>query len=302
MRGRWVRRMRLTVVACVVMVTASVGLVCVSPGSSASIRGASVASSCANPELFTPRVASNPLALPVAPGFDPLRGAHFFVDGPAHGTVAKAIEQLIGDTTVHPDTESWATFVQSLSTGPLSHLIGTPALAEKVALLEKIGDQEETNNLSEFSMGGGPGAIYAQTLKIMCQNMLADPTPDTVPVFSTFFVYPHGVFCPTYSQLLANQITFKRQINEMAAATGSRRAVFLLEIDSVGASGCMTGATLRLFEADLRYEIVAMSMLPHTVVYQEAGSSMRDRRRMWRICSTTSALSGSTASGSTNAR
>ena len=35
----------------------------------------------------------------------------------------------------------------------------------------------------------------------------------------------------------------------------------------------MTGATLRLFEKDLRYEIVEMSTLPHTVVYQEAGST-----------------------------
>ena len=145
-----------------------------------------MASSCANPELLTPRVTSNPLVLPIAPGFDPLHGAHFFVDGPAHGTVAKAIEQLIGDTTVYPDTESWATFVLSLGSGSLSHLIGSPALAGKVRLLEKIGDQEETNNLSEFSMGGGPGAIYAQTLKIMCQNMLADPTPDTVPVLARF--------------------------------------------------------------------------------------------------------------------
>lgn len=263
---------------------------------------------CANQELSVPRDPTNPLALPVAPGFDPLHGSHFFVDGPAHGTVAKAIEQLIGDTTQYPDTATWEDFRQSLLSGPLSQLITSPALAAKVNLLIKIGDQEETNNLSEYSMGGGIGAIYAQTLKLNCTNMLADPPGDnpsgtpgaavsrapsgaaldttnpTVPVFSTFFVYPHGAFCPTYAALYdwgikpedgvpGHPSIFKRMINEMAAAQGARRAVYLLEIDSVGASKCMKGATLKLWEYLLRYEIVKMSALAHTVVYQEAGSS-----------------------------
>ena len=33
------------------------------------------------------RNPGNPLLLPQAPGSNPLHGAHFFVDGPAHGAV-----------------------------------------------------------------------------------------------------------------------------------------------------------------------------------------------------------------------
>ena len=40
------------------------------------------------------RDASNPLALPVAPGANPLNGASFFVPGPAKGSAAGAIAQL----------------------------------------------------------------------------------------------------------------------------------------------------------------------------------------------------------------
>lgn len=296
--------------AALVAALASFSVASASAGAGKASRAhAADSSACANPDLTSiPRDPANPLVLPTAPGFDPLHGAHFFVDGPAHGTVAKAIEQLIGDTTRYPDTATWEDFRQSLLGGPLSSLITSPTVAGEVRLLIKIGDQEETNNLSEYSMGGGVGAIYAQTLKINCANMLSDPRGDdpsgtsgatvssavsgavagtpnpTVPVFSTFFVYPHGVFCPTYGELYdwgvrpedgipGHPSTFKRMINEMAAAQEGRRAVYLLEIDSVGASVCMKGATLKLWEALLRYEIVAMSRLPHTVVYQEAGSS-----------------------------
>ena len=295
--------------AALVAALATIGVASASAGPGAGARNRAGAAACANPDLTSvPRDPTNPLALPVAPGFDPLHGAHFFVDGPAHGTVAKAIEQLIGDTTEYPDTATWEDFRQSVLSGPLSNLITSPTVAHEVKLLIKIGDQEETNNLSEYSMGGGVGAIYDQTLKINCTNMLADPPGDdpsgtpgatvssapsgaavetanpTVPVFSTFFVYPHGVFCPTYGELYSWGIrpedgipghpsTFKRMINEMAAAQAGRSAVYLLEIDSVGASMCMKGATLKLWEYLLRYEIVKMSKLPHTVVYQEAGSS-----------------------------
>jgi hypothetical protein len=295
-------------VTAVVVAAAASAAFGAAPASAARSGRAHAAEACANPELSAPRDPTNPLALPLAPGPDPLHGAHFFVDGPAHGTVAKAIEQLIGDTTQYSDTDTWEAFRDSLLTGPLSQLITSQALASKVNLLIKIGDQEETNNLSLYSMGGGRGAIYAQTLKINCQNMLADPSGDdpsgipgaavsrapsgavldtanpTVPVFSTFFVYPNGVFCPSYVQLYnwgirpedgirGHPSIFKRMINEMAAAQGARRAVYLLEIDSIGASGCMKGATLKLWEYLLRYEIKAMSRLPHTVVYQEAGAS-----------------------------
>jgi hypothetical protein len=303
------RMMRWVAILVAAMSAVAFGVASASAGTGQGPRARADGAACANPDLTSiPRDGTNPLVLPSAPGFDPLHGAHFFVDGPAHGTVAKAIEQLIGDTTQYPDTATWEDFRQSVLSGPLSSLITSATIANEVKLLIKIGDQEETNNLSEYSMGGAVGAIYAQTLKINCNNMLADPVGDdpsgtpgasvskarsgaaldtsnpTVPVFSTFFVYPNGVFCPGYSQLYnwgikpedgirGHPSIFKRMINEMAAAQAGRRAVYLLEIDSVGASMCMKGATLRLWEYLLRYEIVKMSALAHTVVYQEAGAS-----------------------------
>lgn len=318
--------MRWLVVTAVLVATVAVGVSSASAGRTRTVRPSATAAPCANPPDNNPRNPANPLDLPVAPGFDPLHTAHFFVDGPAHGAVAKAIEQLIGDATQYQDTDTWSGFRASLLSGPLSQLIASdpptsPTLATQVKLLIKLGDEEETNNLSEYSMGGGPGAIYAQTLKINCTNMLSDPagsspagetpaggipsgegptgdtdvTPSpnpTIPVFSTFFVYPNGQFCPTYKELYdwgvvpssytygpevngipPNLPIFQRMISEMALAQGDMRGVYLLEIDSVGASECMKGATLKLWEALLRYEIVAMTALPHTVVYQEAGSS-----------------------------
>ncbi|HEY2162288.1 MAG TPA: glycoside hydrolase family 6 protein [Solirubrobacteraceae bacterium] len=298
---------RLTALALALSLVAFAAASAASAGGSVRSQAHAAAQSCANPDLTsTLRDPANPLVLPTPPGFDPLHGAHFFVDGPAHGTVAKGIEQLIGDHTQYPDTAEWEDFRQSLLTGPLSQRITSAKMANEVKLLIKIGDQEETNNLSEYSMGGGRGAIYAQTLKINCNNMKSDPPGDpaqtgvpgatvsragaldttnpTVPVFSTFFVYPNGAFCPKYADLYkwivppedgvpGHPSKFKRMINEMAAAQAGRRAVYLLEIDSVGASICIKGATLKLWEYGLRYEIKKMSALPHTVVYQEAGSS-----------------------------
>ena len=65
------------------------------------------AQQCADPYPAT-RDTSNPLDLPTAPGADPLTGANFFVDGPAHGEAAGAIEKLLGlNPSNYPDDYSW---------------------------------------------------------------------------------------------------------------------------------------------------------------------------------------------------
>ncbi len=164
--------------------------------------------------------------------------------------------------------------MQSLTSGPLAPLVHrSPALAHQVTELIKIGNQEETNNISEFAMGGGPGAIYAQTQKIICTFMLSDPTPATVPVLSTFFAYPNGQFCPSYSQLKGWWPTFKRLVNEMAAAIRRSRALVLEEIDAIGTALCVPPAARVLWLRELAYESAAFGALPHTVAYLEAGSS-----------------------------
>jgi len=223
------------------------------------------APTCATPDVTTPRDPSNPLALPTPPpAGQPLAGAHFFVDGPRHGEAAGAIAQMLGlNPTSFPDSYSWAQFRE---------MYGTRFSSTDLSLA-LIAGQEETQNISLYAQGGGPGAIFAQTQKILCDNAAADPTPATVPVLSTFFIYPHGQFCPSLSALRGWQDTFKRDVNEMASAVGSKRVVIFEEIDSIGTSSCLKTKTLKLWLRDLSWESKTFSRLPHAVVYEEAGYS-----------------------------
>src|SRR5205085_9765504 len=69
------------------------------------------AEGCADQWVGAPHDPANPLALLMAPGEDPLHGAHFFVDGPAHGRAARAIAQRLGmDPSDFSDDYSWAQF------------------------------------------------------------------------------------------------------------------------------------------------------------------------------------------------
>ncbi len=230
------------------------------------------AQQCADPYPAT-RDPSNPLDLPTAPGPNPLSGAHFFVDGPRHGEAAGAIAQLLGiDPTRYQDDFSWASFKAKLASGRLHRkLAHNRKLANKVHLLEKIADQPESQRFSLYSAGGGPGAIFAQVQKIFCHNMTADP--GSVPIIDTFFLYQAG-YCETSSEIVAHRPTFERQINEMVQGIENRPAVMLLELDAIGSSSCLVrNGGLAEWENDMRYEINAVSSLPHTVVYIEGGYS-----------------------------
>ncbi len=209
--------------------------------------------------------------MPPPPGADPLTGAQFFIDGPAHGAAAGAIASLVGLNPKNiASDESWGEFLQKLQSGPIAAKLGkNPGLAHKVELLEKIAAEPEANRFSLYSAGGGPGKVYGQVHKIFCQNMAADP--GSIPVFTTFFLYQAG-YCETKGQILARRGTFRRQIDEMASGIDRHPAVMLLELDAIGASACMrhTGA-LPYWEADIRYEVDRIAALPHTVVYVEGG-------------------------------
>ncbi len=237
------------------------------------LRRAHLAQQCGDPYPAT-RNPANPLDLPVAPGANPLNGANFFVPGPAKGSAARAIAQLLG---LNPDNmpidESWAYFSQQLTSGRYAkRLADNPSLAHQVAELSKIASQPEAQRLSNFSWGGGPGGIFKQAQKILCQNMTADP--GTVPIFNTYFLHPKLGGCPTPHQVRAYNGVFHRRVNEMARAIARRPGVFLLELDAIGSSSCITRmGSMHAWETDLRYEINAMRALPHTVVYVEAGYS-----------------------------
>ena len=230
------------------------------------------AQQCADPYPAT-RDTSNPLDLPTAPGADPLTGANFFVDGPAHGEAAGAIEKLLGlNPSNYPDDYSWARFEASLGTGKLHRKLSrNRRLAHKVALLEKLAAEPEAQRFSLYSAGGGPGAIFAQVQKIFCHNLTADP--GSIPIITTYFLYQAG-YCESSSEIIDHRPTFERQVNEMVAGIENRPAVMLLELDAIGSSSCMArNGALPEWEADMRYETNAAESLPHTVVYIEGGYS-----------------------------
>lgn len=215
----------------------------------------------------------NPLALPKRPGANPLSGAQFFVDGPAHGAAASAIANFLGlGWARYSDAYSWSQFNYDLDHGELLRkLAGDSLLRYKVHLLEKIAEQPEEERFSLYSGGGGPGAIFAQVQKIFCRTLTADP--GSIPIITTYFLYQAG-YCETRQQILSYRPRFKRQIDEMAAGIARRPAVMLLEIDAIGSSGCMArNGALPEWEADIRYEIDKVAALPHTVAYVEAGYS-----------------------------
>jgi len=212
--------------------------------------------------------------LPNPPGANPLTGARFFVDGPRHGSAARAIAELLGiDPTRYPDSYSWARFKRDLDHGPLhERMRGPPILRYEVHELEKIADQPEVQRFSAYSGGGGPGAVYGQVQKILCHNLTADP--GSIPVVATYFAHPALGGCPSASAIAAATPTFERRINEVAAGTGRRPVVFLLELDGFGSSACMAQiGTLGEYERLIKDEVDTLSSLPHTVVYMEAGYS-----------------------------
>jgi endoglucanase len=212
--------------------------------------------------------------LKTPPGPDPLNGASFFVNGPAHGVAAGEIAQLLGiDPTTYPDSYSWARFKAALDSGPLhQRLAANPTLSYQVSELEKIAEQPEPQRFSAGAHGGTPAGTYAQVQKIFCTTLTADP--GTIPIITTYFLHPDARGCPTPAEMQADNPRFRAQINAMAAATGNHPAVYLLELDAIGSSRCIQHVgSLGMWEQDLRFEVSKMSSLPHTVVYLEAGYS-----------------------------
>lgn len=271
----WGQRHARLLVAALVATAGMATLAAISLTAAAPARSAvpHAAQQCPDPYSGT-RDPSNPLALPNPPGADPINGAHFYVPGPRKGAAARAIAQLVG---LNPDTmpvsESWAQFQQRLTRGRIAaKLAHNRDLAHKVAMLSKIAAEPEAQRISIYSMGGGPGAIFGQTQKVICQNITADP--GSIMAFNTYFLHPTLGGCANASQIQAYMPTFHRQINEMAAAIDRRPALILAEIDALGSSSCIAHhGGLPAWEAALKFEVDRFEALPHTAVYVEGGYS-----------------------------
>jgi endoglucanase len=275
------RTLSLPGAAVLISLIAAIGIPTDSASAAKPVRATAAKSSpCADPYPAR-RDPNNPLMLPRAPGSsNPLRGASLFVDGPSHGAAAGQIARLLGIGSNYPpghylpefsDSESWVSFVPELN----RLLRSRPAVAAKVRDLQKIASEPESQRISNFSEGGGPGAIADFTRKLFCHNFTADP--GAVPVITTYFLHPALGGCATSGQINAYMPTFHRRVSEMVSATANRPVVYLLELDAIGSSYCMyTHGSLPAWEAALRYEINQVSSLPHAVVYVEGGYSDSD--------------------------
>ena len=145
---------------------------------------------CGDPHSST-RDPSNPLALPTPPGPNPLNGANFFVDGPAHGAAAARSRACWASTQRASPTPTRGREFQHR--GPRLGLrpqrpSNDPGLAYKVRMLEKIADEPEPQRFSAYAQGGSPEGQYSQAIKIFCHNMTADP--GTIPIITTYFLHP----------------------------------------------------------------------------------------------------------------
>ena len=220
------------------------------------------------------RDRANPLALRRAPGADPLTGARFYVPGPAKGAAAGAIAQLLG---LNPATmrvsESWRRFRHQLQHGPLhARLAADSALARQVRELSLVASQPEVQRIWSNSWGGTPAGIFKQTQKLVCHNLRADP--GSIPIINTYFLHPTLGGCPTPAAVRAYMPLFRARVSAMARAVGRRPAVFLLELDAIGSSACVTRMhAMHQWVAALRFEMRRVQRLPHTVVYMEGGYS-----------------------------
>ena len=280
----------------VVIIAALVALLCaagLTPGSSAATLSAAGgqrspypaasarASGCDDPYSGT-RDRANPLMLSPAPSHgNVLSGAHFFVPGPARGTAAGAIAQLLGIGVGQPlasgqplaglpDTLSWASFRDHTVANELPRQ--TPTVQRNITLLEKIANEPSPLRISAYSGGGTPAAIAAQTTKLFCTVLQADP--GTIPIITTYFLHAELGGCSSASQINAKAPYIRSQIDAMAQAIERRPAALFLELDAVGSSSCMAHhGSLGAWEKLMKYEALTFEALPHTAVYIEGGYS-----------------------------
>lgn len=246
----------LGAVVCLVMLATT--------GPAAGARSASTAAACGgSPKQFA--IDPHP-----AHGVNPLTGAQFFLDGPGtnKGFAATAIAQAIGRNPNSFGDISWARFARIVDGTHLS-----AGAAHRVHLLEKIGDQAEAKRFSVFTAGGGPGAIFAQTQKLLCREQQIDPGANAL--ISTYFL-KHTGNCRTNREVGSDAAAFRRHIDELRQAIGNFSTTILLETDAIGTAKCLSHAGLQDRENLLSYATAKLSKLPHTLVYLEGGTEDAD--------------------------
>ncbi len=130
-----------------------------------------------------------------------------------------------------------------------------PSQAGNVGLLEKIASQPEPQRVSSAVEHGTPSGIADFMRKLFCHNFTADP--GSVPILLTDFLHQSLGGCPSASQIRSYMPLFEQRINAVTAGTGNRSAVYLLELDAIGSSGCIFKhkSSGSAWESALKYEV-----------------------------------------------
>jgi endoglucanase len=176
----------------------------------------------------------NPLELaPVPVGGDPLRGARFFIDR-QWGLASRAQQQI---RHAHP------------------------AIAQR---LEAIASQPEAKRFGKWDKD--PQHDVGTYLARAHQQ-----GPGTVPIMETYRLdHPK---CGHASDSAATARGYKNWYRGLARGVGNAHVLFFMEIDALITSRCLSHHGLNVRVAELKAAIDAFSVLPHAVVYVDAGAA-----------------------------
>jgi endoglucanase len=241
-------------------------LVALSSGSVASPKAhPAYAQQCSSSDTG-PRNAVNPLDTVGFTGTDPLDNADLFVETPwlFGGDAANAIADDVGlgwmSRREGGTPNTWAKFVARVNRRHLSR-----STSFKVDMLEKIGQYPQAHQFSLYTAGGSGEAIYTEVQNYLCRMQRTDP--GAAAEITTYFI-KHDSGCDA-----GDQANFQAEVQGLEAAVGNFPALIFVEEDAVDTICWRNPAAITGREALLKYEIDALSQLPHALLYVEAGTS-----------------------------
>lgn len=201
-------------------------------GPAAALLGALAAVALAAPAVQAAR--TDPFALGVARGGNPLAGAHYFVD--RHYGLAARQERY------------WRAHGRRGS----------------AALIDRIAREPETHRFGSFTPDPR-GEVRAYLARA------AGEAPGTVPAIATYRLLHRG--CGGYDGGgAADARRARRWFDALADGIGRHRVLVFVEIDGILTTGCLSGAGRRYRYAVLRHAVAALAAQPHVAVYLDGGS------------------------------
>jgi endoglucanase len=186
-----------------------------------------------NDAITAVRDPLNPLALDPPPrGDNPLEGARFYLN--SEGNLAGTVIRQIRHRR--------------------------PAAAK---LIQAIADQPESKRFGAFN--DRPGLAVSQHLS----RAHADD-PGAIPLIATYRL--KHVSCGGYSDTPEEADAYKRWYEQFANGIGNHRVVVFLEIDALITTKCLSRRGMRIRIDEVRSAIDSLAVLPHAVVYIDAGA------------------------------